>query len=180
MELALVPKSRSSRLLFDYGTALYNANSTTLQPPAVASTWFNAASTATGNYPHLLNFFDAGNQGLAANTPGYAPLNLYRIFEYLQVPSKFVGTETVLNPTSGLAPTNGTGGSTLSDDIPATYLAGANDYLDLPAAAVQQNLGIPRSGPDQHQHRDGPRRVSGFDGAVQWGGHYTDSHGHHQ
>jgi hypothetical protein len=106
LELALVPKSRSSRLLTDYSASpptnaavpasvmLYNSQSggIVLNPNAPGTggaTPIAAAGATTPFFGHLLNFFDS-----ASPMPG----NLYRIFEYLQVPSRFVGTETVLNP----------------------------------------------------------------------------------
>ncbi len=119
MELALVPKSRSSRLLFDFSLnlqsplPLYNTQSAyPITVPSLTGGYslaYNAAmsptsgGTASSYFGHLLNFFDAGNANTASNVPPYYPANLYRIFEYLQVPSKFVGTETVLSPTGAAA-----------------------------------------------------------------------------
>jgi hypothetical protein len=73
MELLLVPKSRSSRLLIDYAalpTSLYD--------------------NATPTLGHLLNFFQI---------PASPPRNPSpAIFEYLHVPSRFAGTHTELVP----------------------------------------------------------------------------------
>jgi len=89
-ELMLVPKSRSSRLLYDYAVSAPSSNlplylpTNVVLPPAVPPTG--------SSYPfnHLLSFFD--------RTTGTNGTNLYRALEYLQVPSRFVGTETFLNP----------------------------------------------------------------------------------
>ncbi len=90
MELTLVPKSRSSRLAFDYSL-------TTSPPPPTASpnALYNTQSVpGTASYfGHLINFFDAGT------TARPNPVNLYRLLEYVQVPSKFVGTDAILDPT---------------------------------------------------------------------------------
>ncbi|MEX0642367.1 MAG: hypothetical protein WD468_06685, partial [Pirellulales bacterium] len=102
-EIMLVPKSRSSRLLFDY--AMFPA-----QP----------YSSRTAIMPmfgigHLLSLFQIDEPYTDLNTNGqydigepYTDLNgntvydpapdLHRILEYVQVPSRFVGTETYLNP----------------------------------------------------------------------------------
>jgi len=80
----LVPRSSSSRLLYDYTVSATGANAPLYLP-------YNSAAPATGfPYNHLLNFFDRTN--------GATGTNLYRALEYLQVPSRFVGTETFLNP----------------------------------------------------------------------------------
>jgi hypothetical protein len=76
MELMLVPKSRSSRLLYDYSYSL----------PITANAPLYDATTFP--FKRLLNFFDNSASGP----------QLYRFFEYVQVPSRFVGTETLLNP----------------------------------------------------------------------------------
>ena len=107
LELALVPKSRSSRLLFDYSggnataaTTLYNSQSgaVVLKPnyfPTGGASAIDAGTATVPFFGHLLNFFDEAST-LATSVPSAG--NLYRLFEYLQVPSRFVGTETVLSP----------------------------------------------------------------------------------
>ncbi|MDA1055707.1 MAG: hypothetical protein O3C40_35375 [Planctomycetota bacterium] len=57
-------------------------------PYAVTS----AFGTTGNHYPHLLNFFD--------NRTGSVGAHFYRVFEYLGVPSRFIGTETWLNKTT--------------------------------------------------------------------------------
>jgi hypothetical protein len=90
LEMMTVPASSPSRLTYEFSLG----SGTTLSP-------YDTGSMLPFQIPyrHLLNFFLAGPQA----TPGAAALGtapqLYRIFDYLQVPSRFVGTETVLNPT---------------------------------------------------------------------------------
>jgi hypothetical protein len=104
MELTLVPKSRSGRLLADYSTtattpgSLYQMGSA---PPNASNAY--AGVNGPGWFGYLLDFFDAGQ--FAATLPyknlyGLPAPNLYRMLEYVQVPSKFVGTETILGPSS--------------------------------------------------------------------------------
>ncbi len=103
LELALVPKSRSSRLLFDYSAAngatppIYSSQSGAIVlypdfPYPAGSGGFVANPQPGATFPffgHLLNFFDEASP---------IPANLYRLFEYVQVPSRYVGTETMLSP----------------------------------------------------------------------------------
>lgn len=82
MDLLLVPRSKPSRLAFDY-TALLTAT-----PVANYNLPANYLAEA-GTYGHLLNFFDARVTGGA---------HLYRLLDYVGVPSKFAGTSEVLDP----------------------------------------------------------------------------------
>ncbi len=49
-------------------------------------------------YGYLLNFFHADGEGANPPDPNVSSKHFYRIFDYVHVPSRFVGTETVLNP----------------------------------------------------------------------------------
>lgn len=91
-ELLLVPRSRSSRLLFDY--------SPSPNYPATAADFGGFPEQAIGkpSTGHLFNFF--WTVPSTQNT-GIAP-QLSRIFEFLHVPSRFVGTATDLNPLMSL------------------------------------------------------------------------------
>lgn len=83
-ELTLVPKSRSSRLLHDY-----SVDSTTPLPAGVYNPYDSRGGTIQ-LFGHLPNFFD---------TNGVRPqMQWHRILDYTHVPSRFIGTETVLNP----------------------------------------------------------------------------------
>jgi hypothetical protein len=83
-ELMLVPKSRSSRLLYEYN---YNAT----VAPVYSFPGPPPPTQLTSGFGHFLSFFQS------QATPTGAP-HFYRLLEYLSVPSRFVGTETVLNP----------------------------------------------------------------------------------
>ena len=93
-ELMLVPASSSSRLFYDF----------TLTPTPTVEPY-----DATGNdfaksrapFGHLLNFFKTAktpSPGASDSDAGELASHYYRLFEYTHVPSRFVGTETLLNP----------------------------------------------------------------------------------
>ena len=79
MELLLVPPFHSAGLLRNFSLA--DTSVSTYDP------------AEQGRFHHLLNFFAARPNVNNSNAP-----NLYRIFEYLTVRPRFVGTETLLNP----------------------------------------------------------------------------------
>ncbi len=89
MELLLVPASSSSRLLWDFG-----------YPTLAAAIPTSGYTTFSGSYNHLLNFFNDSSTG--AQAPDFS-----RVLDYVQVPSPFVGTDVMLNPTQ-FASTAGT------------------------------------------------------------------------
>jgi hypothetical protein len=93
MELLLVPASSPDRLLFEF-----NSPGTTPGGPPAPGTVnpYDPAAQANFRYPfgHLLNFLSSTDKD---GTPAKSA-NFYRVLEYLQVPSRFVGTETMLNP----------------------------------------------------------------------------------
>lgn len=78
-ELMQVPRSRPSRLTADYSKVA----------DAVGSTK-NPFTDILGPYGHLANFYHS-------NVTSGQSLHLYRVFDYVQVPSPFVGTETTLS-----------------------------------------------------------------------------------
>ena len=98
-ELMMVPATRSSQMLLwyslDYGALAGNPGNY-FDPTAPS------ASNPTPAFTHLLNFFPPAPTPATASgaTPGPTPLagGAYRIFDYLQVPSRFVGTEIQCNP----------------------------------------------------------------------------------
>ena len=74
-----------------YAEPTYNPNDTTTGGEAVVY----RRSRLSGEFPHLLNFHnDQGETGF-----------LQRLFDYVEVPSPYVGTETYLNPGDFIAPT---------------------------------------------------------------------------
>jgi hypothetical protein len=93
---------------------------------------YNTALSPVPYYGHLLNFFDAGLATSAANPSSnpYPPLNIYRIFEYLQVPSLFVGTDTVLSPTGSpsSAFSNPPGATMTGDGVSTYYSQGSSTF----------------------------------------------------
>ena len=97
MELLMVPSSHPGRLLWEF-QFLPHANTTNpYKPPTPASlaggvTYYPAGQVFNVPYPYLLNLFQSSMS--ISNT---AP-QLYRILEYVTVPSPFVQTETFVNP----------------------------------------------------------------------------------
>jgi hypothetical protein len=80
-ELMLVPKSRSSRLPYEFD----------LTPPPGP----DYAPGSAARFGHLLNFFQTSDTVPPAAANGS---NFYRLFELVHVPSRFVNTELYLNP----------------------------------------------------------------------------------
>ena len=78
-ELMQVPGDQSSQLLRNYSLPVGSSPYDTLSP--------------SPQFGHLLNFFHA-----APSRDVSSARQFYRIFDYVHVPSRFVGTETVLNP----------------------------------------------------------------------------------
>jgi hypothetical protein len=86
-ELMQVPKTSSSRLLRKF-------NIPSSRP---ASVTYGAGGT--GDFPHLLNFYDSVRTNISgAGTATGAANHFYRLFELTHVPSRFSGTQTVFNP----------------------------------------------------------------------------------
>ena len=92
-ELMQVPASSSSRMFYEFTRA------TTDDP---YDSWTTGGTTEFDNfrapYNHLLNFFQTARVPDQINIDEAA--HFYRLFDYTHVPSRFVGTETVLNPTA--------------------------------------------------------------------------------
>jgi hypothetical protein len=144
LELALVPKSRQSRLLLDYsaapaGSPIFASSSgavVTYPVSASSSASFaklNPSGSTTSIFGHLLNFFDSGQPNPTNNVANYLPNNLFRLFEYVQVPSKFVGAETVLDPVRSATTTYPLSGDfnpvTTSAPYPAMpFMAGSSSF----------------------------------------------------
>lgn len=97
-EMMLVPHTSSSQLLrkFSVNTTadIYKPETSPIPQPR--------------QFGHLLNFFTTTYFNYGAIPPAWeAGPNLYRLFDYTHVPSRFMGTETWLNP-STFASGNGT------------------------------------------------------------------------
>jgi hypothetical protein len=90
LELMQAPWLKSSQLLTTFKMA--NAGD-------------NPYTNSSQPFSHLMNFFPSGLTGSSTNPPNE---ELHRMFEYLGVPSAFVGSETWANPTSAAAATGHT------------------------------------------------------------------------
>lgn len=88
-ELALVPASSPSSLLADFGMLGWNNGGSALSQysPGAGS----SGQLPIAQFKHLLNYFNTEQGG--SSVP-----NLYRIFEYIHVPSRFAGTQEMLTP----------------------------------------------------------------------------------
>ncbi len=85
LELMQVPTSMPSRLLHEFGML-----QTTVDSPYDSSDSGNW-QRFRGHFPHLLNFFHSSSE----NTAG---ADFYRLFDYVETPSPFVGAEKWYNP----------------------------------------------------------------------------------
>ncbi len=83
MELPLVPSTHPARLPLELGYGFANSAGDPYQ---------TAALPASLPYPCLLNFFESVDAGGAISS------KLYRLLDYVYVPSHFVGTEILANP----------------------------------------------------------------------------------
>ncbi len=89
MEVMQVPVSMPSRLMHEF-----DIFPTTVDNP------YNASSSADvqrfrGHFPHLLNFFHSSDTVAGDDGADY-----YRLFDYVETPSPFVGAEKWYNPTT--------------------------------------------------------------------------------
>lgn len=103
-ELMLVPASSPSSQLQDFGMLGWNAGVALKQfQPYSAGAGVGQISTPTANslpaaqFMQLLNFFNSEQTLTTTDMTNLLP-NLYRIFEFLQVPSRFTGTQDMLDP----------------------------------------------------------------------------------
>jgi len=97
-ELMPVPASSSSRLFYDFTLEVKDAGGGDEDPYDATTNTFNIFRSPFG---HLLNFFKTAkvpSDNLPSGANGSLASHFYRIFDYTYVPSRFVGTETVLNP----------------------------------------------------------------------------------
>ncbi|MEX2118549.1 MAG: hypothetical protein WD847_02990 [Pirellulales bacterium] len=97
MELLLVPHTSSGRLLHEFDMRLPPTASLTDDDHYGDTDW-----TTPAPFGHLLNFFhsvSADPKPPTSATPQAWSGNYYRILEYVHVPSRFSGTQELLNPT---------------------------------------------------------------------------------
>lgn len=116
-EAMLVPTSSPSSLLSDFGTSglVYNTGTSTWDAysgspyspynPAAGQTATSpsgmgppAYAVPLGVFQHLLNFYDSTYDGAITRNASPPPANFFRLFEYIHVPSRFAGTQDMLNP----------------------------------------------------------------------------------
>ncbi len=115
-ELMLVPKTSSSRLLSDYSTE--NPDPTGGHNPFKAidltkpvgyyqTPYFRVPTTTKPNeiyFSHLLNFFESTEAidptTATASATAMSRPDLNRVFDFVAVPSPFVGNDTYVDPTS--------------------------------------------------------------------------------
>src|SRR5690606_31649346 len=101
LELMMVPSSSPSRLLTEFRVWGHTDPNGNPYPPfnitahaAAASAGDPPYSSYRAPFGHLLNFFNTSNTPTAtAATPNSRGANYYRIFDYVEVPSPFAGTE---------------------------------------------------------------------------------------
>ncbi len=127
-ELMLVPKSSPSELFAEYSTLNAGAQSYDTNEEGEYSRTYDPAGGGDSK-SHLLNFFYHSDK--AGNV---TPRNdLYRIFEFVDVPSRFSGLEEMLAPTSFEAGTMAPAGNTIfgwgSETNPKRQFAPPYNYL---------------------------------------------------
>ena len=101
MELLYVPACSASRLSLEF-TMPASAPPAAGAPPPL---YTGANSYVSAQYGHLLGFFHSEKE--TGGAMGGNSADLARIFEYVEVPSRFVGTETYLNPNQFVNVING-------------------------------------------------------------------------
>lgn len=128
LELMMVPSSSPSRLLTEFRVWGHtDPNGNPYPPfnitahPAAASAGDPPYSSYRAPFGHLLNFFNTSNTPTAtAATPNSRGANYYRIFDYVEVPSPFAGTEKWFNPSQFASGVTGTAADTFRP--PFNYL----------------------------------------------------------
>ena len=91
LELANVPHTSSYQLtrMFD----ISSDSSRDVYDPKNEEQEFTRARNYSAHFPHLLNFYADQTDGGGGNAA-----SLHRLFDFLEVPSRFVGTESYVNP----------------------------------------------------------------------------------
>jgi hypothetical protein len=112
-ELLLVPSSSPDRLLFEYNfTAAATSPYNLAQQPGFGGLAATGVVPPGGQpYPHLLNLFETVDNPPPPATPTVWAPKLYRLFDFVGVPSPFVATELIANPTYAMQEPNPPPGS---------------------------------------------------------------------
>ena len=96
LELANVPHTSSYQMTRTFDMAADEADRNVYEAPTMEDALNDSPNTEAPNYsaqfPHLFNFYADQVEG-SPNGP-----SLHRVFDYLEVPSRFVGTESYVNP----------------------------------------------------------------------------------
>lgn len=92
-ELMLVPASSPSSFASDFSMFGWQSGYSGTSVPQYQPGAPAAGKLPIAQFGHLLNFFNTQQ-----STPGTYLSNLYRVFEHVQVPSRFAGTQTMLSP----------------------------------------------------------------------------------
>jgi hypothetical protein len=93
-ELMLVPSSAPGKLLYEYSVVAAAPPDPYVFGSGAAASDADRFAGARLPFGHLLNFFQSGD-----TTPtDYGSGNFQRLFEYTHAPSRFVGTEVMLQP----------------------------------------------------------------------------------
>lgn len=103
LELMLVPCVRSSKLLAYGDLSIPPAFGYDIPKqacdPYTSSPWNTNTSSTNRYYPHLLPFLESGPATVFGSVNG-SGAQFYRIFDYMHVPSRFVGAQTQVSPSA--------------------------------------------------------------------------------
>ncbi len=102
VELLLVPGTSPAGLLMDHAT--HEASFDPYAPSAVDPLDNSPNAAFRDGFRHLLNFFNSASPA-PGRTRGKAP-ELYRLFDFVEVPSRFAGTYDMLDPAEFSGPGN--------------------------------------------------------------------------
>jgi hypothetical protein len=133
-ELMLVPASSPSSQAEDFGMLGWALAGTTMNEyqPYTAAPLGSALTPTAGMLPaaqfmQLLNFFNNEQTLSGTDTTNVLP-NLYRIFEFLQVASRYTGTQEMLNPSQF----SGDVGAQVGASVTGSTLLSASHWFHTP------------------------------------------------
>lgn len=115
-ELMLVPASSASSLASDFGMLGWETGATLNEFLPGQRAPAQAQQLPVAQFANLLNFFNTQTPNNAGGTT-FLP-NLFRLFEYVQTPSQFTGTQEMMNPIMF----TGDNASPLLSGLPASHM----------------------------------------------------------